>query len=64
MAKKKPQALKFHPQLDDDLRMLADMKDLNYNAYIESVLSKHVMAQRMIIIECAKRIDQKKSEVI
>ncbi|MFA5447364.1 MAG: hypothetical protein WC233_03700 [Sphaerochaeta sp.] len=45
MAKKKPQALKFHPKLEEDLKFMASMKGLTYNAYVERVLSSHVLAQ-------------------
>lgn len=45
MAKKKPQALKFHPKLEEDLKFIAGMKGLSYNGYVERILSSHVLVQ-------------------
>ena len=43
---KKFQALKFSEGLENDLKMLASIKNVNYNAYVEGILSSHVLIQK------------------
>lgn len=61
MAKKIPQALKFSQGLDEDLHILADMKGMAYNVYVEGILSNHVLVQKRLIKahvdEAKKRMD-------
>jgi hypothetical protein len=46
---KKFQALKFNAELEEDLKFLSGLKGMSYNAYVERVLSIHVVAQRSAI---------------
>ena len=55
MAKKIPQALKFTEGLDADLHTLAEIKKVNYNAYVEAVLSSHVIIQKRAMREISER---------
>lgn len=59
---KKAQALKFTKDLEDDLKLLASKTGFNYNNYVESILSKHVITQKRIIKEMA-RIEEMNSSL-
>ena len=54
MAKKVFQSLKFTEGLMNDLKILADMKQVPYNTYVEGILSNHVLVQKKALRELTK----------
>ena len=62
MAKKIFQALKFTEGLTNDLKTLAEMKRTNYNAYVEAVLSAHVIVEKRALRE--KIGEQRRHQII
>ena len=64
MAKKIPQALKFTEGLDADLHTLANLKGVNYNAYVEAVLSNHVIIQKRAMREAGSRLRQAENSMV
>jgi hypothetical protein len=56
------QSLKFSEGLQNDLKRLAEMKGLTYNAYVEGVLSNHVLVQKKALRAMSERMRQEDSK--
>ena len=56
MAKKVFQSLKFTDGLMSDLKTLAEIKGISYNAYVEGILSNHVLVQKKAMRELAGKV--------